>query len=130
MEIALRTVAYVIIALISISLLFEFLPTLRSTAENFYCSVSSTLFLFSPCRPYYYSSIEVESEESLAAMIAYCAAKQDGLCSVVSLKRDMNTEKVAKILVDAGVDTTVVFENINQKKTVYLQKDGTRVLVR
>ncbi|MEM4367291.1 MAG: hypothetical protein QW035_04155 [Candidatus Anstonellales archaeon] len=130
MEIALRTVAYVIIALISISLLFEFLPILRGTAENFYCSVSSTLFLLSPCKPYYSASIDIESEDSLASMIAYCAAQKDGMCSVVTLKKEIDTERVTKILVDAGVNATVVFENINQKKTVYLQKDGTRVLVR
>ena len=114
MEIAIRTVGYVVLAFISIALLFSLIHDFGSRADEVYCNAIGSLFSDSSCSVHEVPSLTIDNEDELAAAIVSCSEKPEGLCYTLYLSRDMSSDKVLSSLEDAKIDLSVSLGELNR----------------
>lgn len=132
MEIALRSVVYITIALLSLAALLLIIPKIISAGEEQYCEASSFAGLFgaeTSCPPKQ-ESIKVHGEGDVVAMAISCNSKERGLCFVAYKEGGFSEALLNSALNDAGLNFNVNVTNVDGKSVVKIEKveGGVRVV--
>lgn len=129
MEIALRSVVYIMIALLSLAALLLIIPKIVSAGEEQYCEASSFAALFggeASC-PQKQKSIKVEGEGDVVAMAISCNSKEKGLCFVAYKEGGFNEALLNSALESAGLNFKLNVSNVDGKSVIKIEKSDSGV---
>lgn len=132
MEIALRSVVYITIALLSLAALLLIIPKIISAGEKEYCEASSFAELFggkTSCQQKQ-ESIKVNGEGDVVAMAISCNSRENGLCFVAYKEGGFNETLLNSTLNSAGLNFQVNVTNVDGKSVVKIEKtdEGVRII--
>lgn len=125
MEIALRSVVYIMIALLSLAALLLIIPKIISAGEEQYCKASSFAALFggeTSCSQKQ-ESIRVDEEGDVVAMAISCNSKEKGLCFVAYKEGGFNEALLNSALESAGLNFEVNVSNVDGKSVINIEKN-------
>ncbi|MEM2948620.1 MAG: hypothetical protein QXL47_04335 [Candidatus Anstonellales archaeon] len=132
MEIALRSVVYITIALLSLAALLLIIPKIISAGEEQYCEASSFAGLFggeTSCQPKQ-ESIKVNGEGDVVAMAISCNSKEIGLCFVAYKENGFSEATLRSALESAGLNFQVNVTSVDGKSVIKVEKveGGVRIV--
>ncbi len=130
MEIALRSVVYITIALLSLAALLLIIPKIINAGQEEYCEASSFAALFggASCPPKQ-ESIRVQGEGDVVAMAISCNSKEEGLCFVAYKEGGFSESALLSALGSAGLNFEVNVTNVNGKSVINIEKTSGGVSI-